>query len=179
MTVRINARDHFESWVVDLPAATVYMEVYNPPQNGFAAKHLYRQSEDGIAESLQSRNLKNVSSAEDLGDKMLAYNLTLKATKDEPKKKTTTNSMIDCSLVNEKRLAALFADAILDNVGVDGDNKYYDHIEVDLGAPCVISVGKHAGLSGKVKIGGTKVSTSNKAGKTYLSFELSHCGGGA
>ena len=155
------------------------MEVYNPPQNGFAAKHLLRPSSDDLDESLESRNLKNVASAEDLGDKMLAYNLQLKATKDEPKKKTTTNTMIDCSLVNEKLLAAQFAAAILEDVGVAGADKYYDHIEVDLKAPCVFSVGKHEGLSSKVKIGGTKVSTSNKAGKTYLSFELSHCGGGA
>jgi hypothetical protein len=177
MPTNINQRDNYESWTSDVAGATVFMEIYNPPQNGFAAKHLLRTSGSSVQETLRSRNLSNVSDAEDLGDKMLAFNLKLKATKDEPSKKTKTNTMIDCSKINVKTVAAKFAEAIVNHVGVAGADAWYDGIEVDLGTACVITEGGVSGVSTKIKIGGTKVGTSNKAGKTFLSFKVDHCGG--
>lgn len=177
MNVRINARDHYESWTVDTATATVFMEIYNSPENGFAAKHLLRSADESVCSTLESRNLKNVTTAEDLGDKMLSFNLKLKATKDEPKNKTNTNTMIDLSKINERTVALKFAEAIAAEVGIGGADGYYPTIDVELGTACVITDGKKTGTSTMIKIGGTKVGTSNKGGKTFLSFEVDHCSG--
>jgi hypothetical protein len=178
MGTTVVERDNYESWTVDLPGATVFMEVYNPPQNGFAAKHLLRGAESSVAGTLASRNLSNVADAKDLGDKMLAFNLQLKATKELPTKKTASNTMIDCSRINVKTVAAKFAQAIIDQIGVAGANQWYDDIKVDLSTPCVCTEGKITGTSTMFKFGGTKVGTSNKGGKTFISFKVDHGGTG-
>lgn len=177
MTTNINERDNYESWTSDVTGATVFMEVYNPPENGFAAKHLLKSSSASVQDTLASRNLQNVASPEDLGNKMLAFNLDLKATKDEPKKKTNTNTMIDCNKINLKTVAAKFAEAIFRDVGIAGADAYYPHIVVDLGVSCVLTDGKVTGVSNTISIGGTKTGTSNKNGKTFISFKVNHCGG--
>jgi|SRR5579863_767976 len=171
-------RDNYESWTVDLSSVIVFMEVYNPPQNGFAAKHLLRGGDATVKDVLDSRNLKGCASSKELGDKMLAFNLKLKATKDEPDKKTSTNTMIDLSMINIKTVAAEFAQAIVNTVGVAGADQWYDNIAVDLGTPCIISDGNIKGKFTKVTFGGTKIATANKGGKTFISFKLAHCGGG-
>jgi hypothetical protein len=190
MNVKILDLDWYQAWVVSSDfgqprSYLVYMELYNVVQrNAFHEKHL----KDPAATALDRRNLAVTSlddkidavSRLDLGGKLksTAADLEIKSGG-----KTKTNTAIDWTKIDVKLAAFKFAKALLEAMlaGEFGDYareanvRAASDITVDLGTPCVVTVGKISGISSTIKIGGSRISTLN--GKNQVSFRIDHCGG--
>jgi hypothetical protein len=185
----------YEAWIVssnfDTPISyRIYIRVLDPgrpkaagksvgrPANFFANKHLNTDP----ATVLRKRTFQGAT-VDEKWDALATLNVKLNSHSD-PANAPHTNTVIDFEKIDKKLAAYLLAQALVEGMrsGKFGDCKntvespYINHFDVDFnGIPCVVSVGKMAGIASKMQIGVKRISKLNTLNQ--VSFDVNHCAG--